>query len=269
MTPITFDELHLAGSALIEHNWVFAKTMPKNPHWYTLRKHWPDPLFRRVVEIMRAHGYTEVYRGWPYTMLDVNGFKYWTMGAPIDDTILINRKPKNAPAPYDSVAEVYDDLFSDEASLAEDRRLFDLVGRAQGAVLDVGCGTGLFLDHVKCASYVGIDPSTQMLERLANKHPNQVVYATGLERYVGPRADLVVSLYGAANYVPAYALQWIPRLLHPGGRWFVVIYKLDYVPVSYLRSGVKMVHYNHPPTVIPGTRHVRDFGNYWILEGWA
>jgi hypothetical protein len=67
--------------------------MPDNPHWYTLRKHWErDEDFIWTVETIRRYGCEEVYEGRPYTVLNLDDMKYWTMGAPVAETILINRK---------------------------------------------------------------------------------------------------------------------------------------------------------------------------------
>ena len=76
---------------LLSHHWIFAKTMPGNPHWYTLRKHWKDADFCYVVSAIREHGYSEIFKGRRYIMFDINGMKYWTMGAQLEQTILINR----------------------------------------------------------------------------------------------------------------------------------------------------------------------------------
>lgn len=88
---------------LAAQNWVFAKTMPHNPHEYTVRKNWAsDDDFVFVVQYIRQHGYTGQFEGRTYTYLDVNGHFYWTMGAPINKpdgsplTIIINRKPLSA-----------------------------------------------------------------------------------------------------------------------------------------------------------------------------
>src|SRR5438552_2541892 len=98
-------------SNLLSAEYRFAKTMPQNPHWYTLRKTWAsDAAFVEVVEFMRKYGYLEKYEGRKYTMFNLNGFKYWTMGAPINYkngnacTIVINRKPIDYPADYDLIA---------------------------------------------------------------------------------------------------------------------------------------------------------------------
>ena len=73
--------------------WIFAKTMPDNPHWYTLRRCWErDEDFVWTVQTIRRYGYEEIYEGCFYTVLNIDGMKYWTMGAPIPETVLINRK---------------------------------------------------------------------------------------------------------------------------------------------------------------------------------
>jgi hypothetical protein len=102
------EDLARVAQLLAAHPWVFARTMADNPHWYTLRKNWvDDDDFVFVVQFIRRWGYVERFpdpkRGWPYILLGVDSFKYWTMGDPCepgpynpsgqDCTILINRKP--------------------------------------------------------------------------------------------------------------------------------------------------------------------------------
>ncbi len=74
------------------NNFRFAKTMPDAPHWYTLRKTWEnDEEFVACVQFIRDHGNVEYFWGKPYTKLEHGGYKYWSMGYPLDVTILINR----------------------------------------------------------------------------------------------------------------------------------------------------------------------------------
>jgi hypothetical protein len=40
---------------------------------------------------IRKNGYVEEFTGWKYTYFDIGGYQYWTMGAPLEETILINR----------------------------------------------------------------------------------------------------------------------------------------------------------------------------------
>ena len=70
----------------------FAKTMPRCPHHYTLRNTWlNDKDFVDCVQLIRESGYDEAFGGKRFVYLNANGYKYWTMGAPLDETTLINR----------------------------------------------------------------------------------------------------------------------------------------------------------------------------------
>jgi hypothetical protein len=72
--------------------WTFAKTMRDCPHWYTVRKQaFDDHLFNNVVMHIRQHGYKERFKRSYYIRYNLDEFKYWTMGAPLNITIIINR----------------------------------------------------------------------------------------------------------------------------------------------------------------------------------
>ncbi|HKF49306.1 MAG TPA: hypothetical protein VKB38_18245 [Terracidiphilus sp.] len=72
--------------------WTFAKTMPQIPHEYTLRAKAPDEkLFERVVLYIRQAGYEGTFGSATYIYLNIDDWKYWTMGAPLEQTTLINR----------------------------------------------------------------------------------------------------------------------------------------------------------------------------------
>jgi hypothetical protein len=43
------------------------------------------------VTCIAEHGYVKLWRGTPRRYVDIDGWSYWTMGAPLDETILINR----------------------------------------------------------------------------------------------------------------------------------------------------------------------------------
>lgn len=74
------------------HHWKFASTMPRLPHWYTLRRNARDDAeFAAVVEEIRKRGYTQFAVGREWVYLNVGDFKYWSCGAPVEETILINR----------------------------------------------------------------------------------------------------------------------------------------------------------------------------------
>lgn len=73
--------------------WQFARSMPSNPHEYTLKKWKAESSceFEWLVREIREYGYQETFNGRRYVYLKVEGYVYWTMGEPMADTILINR----------------------------------------------------------------------------------------------------------------------------------------------------------------------------------
>src|SRR6476646_6023827 len=87
-------------SFIASATWVFAKTMPESPHWYTLRRTNAAGDFERAVMDIRRYGYSRRYKGNDYISFDFEGWTYWTMGASVSETILINRaqlEPPQAP----------------------------------------------------------------------------------------------------------------------------------------------------------------------------
>lgn len=93
MTPRAF----IAGSG-----WVFAKTMPQWPHEYTVRDLTsPDARgstclshesFEWFVHLIRSEGYQARWGRYNNTYLEIDGWKYWTMGAAPEETTIINRE---------------------------------------------------------------------------------------------------------------------------------------------------------------------------------
>ena len=71
--------------------WTFAKTMPEWPHEYIVRKRVDEDLFVRLVLHIRAHGYEGKFYRKSITYYNDRGMVYWTMGEPLEDTIIINR----------------------------------------------------------------------------------------------------------------------------------------------------------------------------------
>ena len=106
---IPYGDWLFVNSLIQRSRWIFAKTMPENPHYYMLRKECDDGEFVRFAELIRQYGYRDQYEGYWYTVLNVYDWYYWTMGAPIEETILINRKERklNSEIPNDTASEIY------------------------------------------------------------------------------------------------------------------------------------------------------------------
>lgn len=72
-------------------HWTHAKTMPLWPHEYIVRGRVDEGLFIHLVEHIRAFGYAGWFYSKPITYFDHDGMTYWTMGAPLAETVIINR----------------------------------------------------------------------------------------------------------------------------------------------------------------------------------
>ena len=75
-------------------NWTFAKTYAeKAPHEYIVRgKHnGTSEEFSDAVTYIREHGFHAWFWKSEHVYLILDNKLYWTMGAPVEETIIINR----------------------------------------------------------------------------------------------------------------------------------------------------------------------------------
>lgn len=74
--------------------WQEARTYARfAPHEYTVSDWNPNrrAWFEEAVMGIRRYGYDSKFGSATYVYLDVDGKKYWTMGAALSETVLINR----------------------------------------------------------------------------------------------------------------------------------------------------------------------------------
>ena len=83
-----------------EERWTFAKSMPDWPHEYLVRERVDGALFELLVRHIRAHGTEGRFYRKPITYYEEAGLVYWTMGAPLAETIIINRCRKEQTFEY-------------------------------------------------------------------------------------------------------------------------------------------------------------------------
>lgn len=216
------------------HNneWVFAKTMPEAPHEYVVKNKlspFYKTQFERLAKYIRIFGRTERYLGThpARQYLYVGGYKYWTMGAPIQSTIILNRAQVD-PNPYDLMQ--YETLFTSTEDLAEEKELVECVLQAFNdqprikTVLDVGCGDGLFIRHTDYPEeyYTGIDPSVRMLTLFAQNHPSHEESI-----FLGRAEDARLTAYRIADNKAGENSQWDFKALIPELREITEIEQLQ------------------------------------------
>jgi len=74
-----------------EQEWTFARTMPEWPHEYIVRNRVDEELFERLVGHIRLHGSEGRFYQRAITYYEEAGLVYWTMGAPLGETTIVNR----------------------------------------------------------------------------------------------------------------------------------------------------------------------------------
>ena len=79
-----------------EQHWTFAKTMPEWPHEYMVRNRVDEQLFERLVVHIRAHGVEGRFYEKRLTYYEEADLVYWTMGAPLGETTIVNRCKREA-----------------------------------------------------------------------------------------------------------------------------------------------------------------------------
>jgi hypothetical protein len=81
--------------------WTFAKTYAETwPHEYIVRGRVDQSLFVELVRHIRTQGCLGRFYAKPITYFDEDGLVYWTMGAPVEETTVINRCRKEQTYEY-------------------------------------------------------------------------------------------------------------------------------------------------------------------------
>jgi len=80
--------------------WTRATTMSEWPHEYIVRARVDENLFVQVVRHIRANGYEGKFYRKSITYFDYGGLVYWTMGAALEETTIINRCRKEDSYEY-------------------------------------------------------------------------------------------------------------------------------------------------------------------------
>jgi 2-polyprenyl-3-methyl-5-hydroxy-6-metoxy-1,4-benzoquinol methylase len=257
-----------------QKDWRFSKTSKfKNPHWYTLRENWDDdPTFDLIVNFIRNNGIEESFWNIKYICLHHNGWKYWTMGSPVDKTTLINKTFVSEQ--YNKIAYQYENTFTDEYSLKENvvvTNMFKDIITPEMSILDVGSGTGMLLNYIETSpeKYVGIDPSYPMVKLAREKYPEFIKsfkydkFETHLKKY-----DLIVSLFGSMNYVIDLYLDHLYEKLNPEGKYFLMFYKESYTPITYQKTKTELYHFKYDKSALKSIYTdctIIEFNNYYIV----
>lgn len=138
---------------------------------------------------------------------------------------------------YNHIGTKYDSQYVDKLSLKENDLVFNFIKKKVGKrVLDLGCGTGLFLEHINPKFYIGVDISRSML-RVANRNFGHIPSVRfgfadmhNLKFLDDNQVDTVVCLFGTGSHSPKLQvlMEEIDRVLVPGGNVFLMTLSNNY-----------------------------------------
>jgi endo-alpha-1,4-polygalactosaminidase (GH114 family) len=74
-----------------DEQWRFTSRMPDWPHEYLVRERVDRTLFERAVKHIRSNGYEGVFIHTQIRYYEEGDVVYWTIGAPVEETVIINR----------------------------------------------------------------------------------------------------------------------------------------------------------------------------------
>lgn len=212
--------------------WRWAKTYLDIPHEYIARYKCPltDSEFLYFAHAQRELGKDEWFCKVLRQYLYVDGYKYWTMGNPYEETTVMNRQ---------KVFKEFDLLGNFKPFYTEIQS--EIVSRAimqfgVQQIFDIGCGTGSLIDQLDIIpnNYYGCDPCKLYVSELRKR--------SGFYRKVTCKAfeelctrwkkftGLFVATFGSASYVMSQYLKMIPDT---AGSYFLMFYRDDFVPEQF------------------------------------
>lgn len=106
-------------------------------------------------------------------------------------------------ASYDAIGKFYDDIMGDQKESA--KQIYKLIKKfhpAAQSVLELGCGTGSYLQHLsRHYNTAGLDQSSVMLSIAREKLPRTELYQTGmLEFKFNKRFDVIICMNDTFNH---------------------------------------------------------------------
>lgn len=146
---------------------------------------------------------------------------------------------------FTRTAAFYDALYSWKDYAAEALRLRALMARHKtsdgNALLDVACGTGAHLAHLKGDFQVtGVDLDDEMLAAARARHPDVTFHAADMVDFdLGAQFDVVTCLFSSIGYTRTLfrmtqAVQAMARHLRPGG---VLLVEPWFTPDRFIIDG--------------------------------
>jgi SAM-dependent methyltransferase len=194
----------------------------------------------------------------------------WKSPAP-----LARARSRMREAFYTNLARYYDLIYSNKPYVREARAVTKMIERtgrsASGSLLEVGCGTGRYLEVFEKASFRcwGIDVSRDMLALARKRAPKSKLIRADMRDFaLGRRFDTVVCLFSSIGYVRSEAelgeaVQRMADHVAPGG---LLIIEPWLTPETYGVGEPKLQTYSSPHLHIARAAVTERTGNRAVLD---
>lgn len=154
-------------SMIARCEWTFAKTMPFAPHEYIVKERCPltTDEFEYFVNMQREHGVKERWGKYNNPYLYIDDYKYWTMGAPLEETTVINRAKASA---VNDVHQLYEGINGGDKTMSYvDEYIHKQLGlKGDDKGFNIELINGRLKEIVDCISH---------LERIKNNYACEVM----------------------------------------------------------------------------------------------
>ena len=238
---MTYDDSY-ARQLIARCQWTWAKSYLSIPHEYIVRDKCglTNQEFEYLVQAQREYGIHEQWHKYNHPYLYIDGYKYWTMGDAIKDTVIINRQ--KVFTEFDSLD--HQEEARNPAHIQEVAKLFNSVFAGR-EVYEGGCGEGSTIQYFDIPPhlYRGVDPSQKAIDTLKAAFPEYAnrVFRNSFEEsvnYWSKSNAVVLATFGAASY---FMEPYLTILSGNGLDYFLMFYKEGYCPAEFLR----MHHFNY------------------------
>lgn len=232
----------IARNLISRVHWRWAKTYKTIPHEYIVRGQCglSDAEFEYLVHAQREYGIPEQWYKFNHPYLYIDGYKYWTMGDAIKDTVIINRQ--KVFTEFDSLA--HQEVAHSQELIQQIVTLFNsaFAGRE---VYEGGCGEGGTIQFfgIPPHKYRGVDPSQKAVDKLKAAFPEYDgrVFRKSFEEsvnYWSKSNAVILATFGAASY---FMEPYLKILAESGLDYFLMFYKENYCQEEFLQ----MHHFNY------------------------
>lgn len=215
--------------------WNWATTMIDVPHEYIVRdrSEITSNEFQYFVEAQREYGVHERWGKYNLQYMYIDGYKYWTMGWPPNETTIINRQ--KVFNEFDFLDWPIKRIYSKkEMDIMVKSILATFEGRK---FFEAGIGNGDFvkLSSIRPENYYGIDPSKKAIKLFRERNAgfyrrcSCISFEEAVKKWLSA-GSVVIALFGTASYLME---QYLRKLCESGVDYCLTFYREDYSPDEF------------------------------------